>query len=70
MSEGEHKLRLGEILIDQGCIRPEDVDDALSVQARPGESRLLGQILLSRGHVKRHHIDIALAKQRALQREK
>ena len=58
------RVRLGEILVDQGHVSQSQVDEALQVQSRPNEGRMIGQILVSRGHLKRHHIDIALAKQR------
>ncbi|MBT3294080.1 MAG: hypothetical protein HN919_17765 [Verrucomicrobia bacterium] len=53
---------LGEILVDQGSLAPEKLEEALQVQG--ADQRMIGQILISRGYVKRHHIDIALAKQK------
>jgi len=58
--------KLGEILLEQGSVQPQHLEEALRIQQRAaagGHRRMLGQILLSRGYVKRHHIDIALAKQ-------
>ncbi len=62
-SEGQH-TRLGEILVEQGSLSPEQLEKALQIQG--SDSRMIGQILVSRGYVKRHHIDIALAKQKRM----
>lgn len=63
MDESENQIkRLGEILVEQGSLAPEELEEALQIQG--SDSRMIGQILLSRGYVKRHHIDIALAKQK------
>ncbi len=56
--------RLGEILVEQGSLSQEQLEQALQIQG--SDSRMIGQILLSRGYVKRHHIDIALAKQKKM----
>ena len=55
---------LGEILVEQGSLSPDKLEEALQIQG--GDKRMIGQILLSRGYVKRHHIDIALAKQKKM----
>ena len=55
--------QLGKLLVERGYLTPEQLEEALQVQARPGETRMLGQILISRGYVKKHHITLALAKQ-------
>ena len=57
---------LGEILLEQGSISEEKLQEALQIQSSTSGNRMIGQILLSRGYVKRHHIDIALAKQRTM----
>lgn len=61
---GSQHKRLGEILVEQGSLSPDKLDEALQIQGK--DSRMIGQILVSRGHVKRHHVDIALAKQKKL----
>jgi hypothetical protein len=62
-SEGQVK-KLGEILVEQGSLSPDRLEEALQIQG--SDSRMIGQILVSRGYVKRHHIDIALAKQKKM----
>jgi hypothetical protein len=59
------RKRLGEILVEYGYLTPTRLEEALKVQAKPGESRLLGQILISRGYVTSAHVKVALAKQKA-----
>jgi len=61
---GSLTKRLGEILVEQGSLSQEKLEEALQIQG--ADSRMIGQILLSRGYVKRHHIDIALAKQKKM----
>lgn len=56
--------RLGEILVGQGSLSANKLEEALQIQG--SDSRMIGQILVSRGYVKRHHIDIALAKQKKM----
>ena len=43
------KMRLGELLVVQGYLTKEQLQQALEIQQRPNETRLLGQILVSRG---------------------
>ena len=57
--------RLGEILVEQGSLSADKLEESLQIQA--SDSRMIGQILVSRGYVKRHHVDIALAKQKKMQ---
>jgi type IV pilus assembly protein PilB len=56
----KHK-KLGEILVAEGMITPEQLQEALSVQANKGER--LGDILTKLGYVKEEQIVIALSKQ-------
>lgn len=58
MSEGM-KLQLGEYLVAQGLLRPEDLAWALQIQERTRER--LGQILVSRGLIRRLDLYRALA---------
>jgi hypothetical protein len=60
--------RLGEILVERGCITAAQLDEALEVQAKSGGRRLIGQILISRGYVKAPHVQVALALQKTRHR--
>lgn len=61
--------RVGEILAEQGHITQARLDEALSIQKKPGEKRMIGQILLGRGLVTRAQLEIALAKQKAVAKQ-
>ncbi len=61
MSAGKKRMRLGEILINQGIITADDLERALFKQKREGG--LLGEVLLRMGLVSEEDIVIALAKQ-------
>ncbi|NPA26973.1 MAG: glycosyltransferase [Chloroflexi bacterium] len=54
-------LRLGELLLQEGLIRPEDLDRALEMQRRTGSP--LGQILIALGLVRRYDLYRLLARQ-------
>ncbi|MDA0576691.1 MAG: hypothetical protein O3B24_01170 [Verrucomicrobia bacterium] len=58
------RKRLGEVMVELGYLAKEELEEALKVQSRPGESRLLGQILISRGFAKAPQVQIALARQK------
>ncbi len=60
MSSVSSTLRLGEALVQQGLLSPQDLQRALEVQSRTGER--LGRILISLGLVKRQQLYQALAK--------
>lgn len=60
MSSGK---RLGELMKEHGYVTDEQVEEALRMQARPGERRLLGQILVSRGYATPPQVQVVLAKQ-------
>lgn len=62
--EGVPAKRVGEILVEGGYITRAKLAEAMAVQKRPGETRLLGQILVSRGYVTPAQIKIALARQK------
>ena len=52
--------RLGEYLIDQGCITNEMLGDALQIQkklARSGEKVLTGELLIELGHISRETLN-------------
>lgn len=58
--------RIGEYLIEQGLLAPEQLDKALARQgelARQGARRLLGQTLLEMGLVDRETLDRAITRQ-------
>ncbi len=57
------RKRLAELLIDSGRLSPEQLEEVLRIQARPGEKRMLGQILVSRGYASAAAVKVALAKQ-------
>ncbi len=43
------RIRLGELAIARGILRPEEVEEALEEQARHGGRRRLGHVLIERG---------------------
>jgi general secretion pathway protein E len=55
------KKTFGEILVDQGAITKEQLDQARKEQEKSGE--LIGQVLLKYGHVTKNQIGKALAAQ-------
>ena len=61
---GESKEPLGEILIKRGCIKPEQLAQALEIQKK--EKVLLGEILLQLGFVEEIDIVVALIMQNNL----
>ncbi len=52
--------RLGDYLIENEFIKPEDMELALKIQNQPGEDRLLGRILVDQGLLSQEHLDRAL----------
>jgi MSHA biogenesis protein MshE len=59
------KIRLGEVLINQGLITPAQLDSALSTKGN--SSRRLGKILIEMNYVSEEQISRALASQLKLQ---
>jgi hypothetical protein len=57
---------IGELLVEKKHITPEQLDEALAVQKRPGERRRLGEILVARGYVRQAQIQVALANQKGV----
>lgn len=55
--EKEYDKKLGEILLEEKRITPEDLEDALKNQGK------LGEVLVEKGLVKKEDVDLALAKQ-------
>ncbi len=54
------ETRLGDLLVELGHLRPEDLEEAISLsESRP--DTLLGQLLLEEGMVEEEHIAAALA---------
>ena len=58
-----HK-KIGELLVEKKYITPEQLDEALAVQKRPGERRRLGEILVARGYLRQARVQVALARQK------
>ena len=61
--------RIGELLVEQGHLSKELLEEALRIQRKPNEQRLLGQILVSRGYVTVAQVQAALAKQKAKEQQ-
>ena len=59
----KHK-RLGEILLGEGMITPEQLEEAIILQS--GEGGRLGDVLIKLGYLKEEQIVIALSKQLAI----
>jgi len=57
----DDKKRIGEILVEEGKIRTEDVEEALSLQ------RSVGQILIEQGKVSSEDIESAVRKQNLME---
>ena len=56
--------RLGDLLRERGYVTDAQIEEALRVQSRPGEKRLLGQILVGREYATAAEVQVALAKQK------
>ncbi|RMG95941.1 MAG: type II/IV secretion system protein, partial [Candidatus Dadabacteria bacterium] len=56
-----HAKRLGELLVERGLIRPEDLERALSAQRETG--RPLGEVLAEQGVLTEQAVRWALAEQ-------
>ena len=59
------RARLGEILVQEGKLGREDLQQALKVQQRLGRSRSIGEVLVELGYVTPEDIEEALQKQRS-----
>ena len=57
----ENKVQLGELLVTQGAVTPDQVREGLEEQRRTGHNRLLGEILVDRGSCAPTDIASALA---------
>ncbi|HGY09099.1 MAG TPA: type II/IV secretion system protein [Oceanithermus profundus] len=57
----EHELRLGELLIQKGLLKKDELEQALVEQEKTGE--LLGRILVSKGWIEEAQLYEALAEQ-------
>ncbi|GJQ58285.1 MAG: hypothetical protein D8M57_02650 [Candidatus Scalindua sp. AMX11] len=55
--------RLGQILIDEGKVRLEDLESALSIQEKASPSKLLGGILIELSLISKDDLDLALNRQ-------
>src|SRR5262245_12643784 len=52
---------LGQMLLDKGLIKPEQLDRALEEQRRSNHQKLLGEILIELGFCTEDHVTEALA---------
>lgn len=55
------KKRLGEILVEDGCLTPENLDEALQHQKKEGG--MIGQILIRLGYITEESLIAAVGKQ-------
>ena len=55
---------IGEILIEEGCLEPEELKKGLEIQKREGG--LIGEILIREGWVKEEELTACLARQLSL----
>jgi type IV pilus assembly protein PilB len=60
------RRRLGDILVEKGYLRPEQLEEALQQQRSSGRTRLLGEILLSLGYCSEEQIAECLAEEYGL----
>ncbi len=56
------RIRLGDVLLEQGVISSEQLQDALQRQKAPGNKKLLGEILVTLGFCNEDEIIAALAR--------
>jgi len=63
----EQEKRIGEILVDLGRVTAQRVEQALALQQKKNDSRLLGEILVGERCVDRGAVDRALAIQSRFQ---
>ncbi len=56
-------VRLGDILIEEGVVSPEDVEAALAQQADSSERKPIGELLLAQAHISRQQLDAAIEEQ-------
>lgn len=57
------QVRLGDLLIEQGLISPEQLDYALQIQKNSGFSKKLGEVLVEEGMVSHKEIALLLSQQ-------
>ena len=62
VSDESEPLRLGELLVREGLITPEQLNRALESQQRPGKYVPLGQILLNHGAIRRDELRTVLSR--------
>ncbi len=55
--------KLGQILIDAGKVRLEDLESALSIQKKDSQRKLIGGILIELSLISKDDLDIALNRQ-------
>ncbi len=59
----QQKVRLGDLLVEEGLLSQEQLDLALKIQKESGFSKKLGQILLEEGFITQKELLRALSKQ-------
>lgn len=57
------KKKIGEILIEDGCLTPEDLQKGLEYQKTQGNGMLIGQILIKMGFLTEESLVGAIGKQ-------
>ncbi len=62
----QQKVRLGDLLIQEGLLTPEQLQEALKIQKESGYAKKLGQILVEEGYVTQKDLLKALSKQLGL----
>ncbi len=61
MGDIPQKKRIGEILIESGCLTPENLEEALQHQKKEGG--MIGQILIRLGYISEESLIAAMGKQ-------
>ena len=63
----QQKIRLGDLLIQEGLLSEEQLQEALKIQKESGYTKKLGQILVEEGYVNQKDLLKALSKQLGLE---
>ncbi|HEW79856.1 MAG TPA: hypothetical protein ENH34_07845, partial [Phycisphaerales bacterium] len=57
----KNKMQLGQLLLAQGIVTPEQIEKALAEQNEKGHRKLLGELLVEMGYCTENQIALALA---------
>ena len=60
------KKKIGEILIEDGLVTQEQVEEALSVQSKSSQRKFIGEILVELGYLPEEGLALALSKKLAM----